>query len=202
MESFRLKHDPIVGPQPQARDPIERWIPFAVRCGAIALADLLLYQAASATWSFPPGRFPFLLSQWNWWIVTSIHEAGHYLFFMFGRIMMIAGGSFWQVAMPLALVGVAGKQRSFWASVYLIIAGVHLTVLNPYIYDAPYRSLPLLGGDKRGHDWYNLLIHWQALDAAEDLAMVAYFGGIFLGVMGTLIGLAWALTLALSKQSK
>lgn len=180
-----------VPPPPQ--DPIERWAPLAFRSIPLALCALMLFQAADATWSFPPGRFPFFFGQWYVWIITPLHEAGHLLFMPFGRIMMIAGGSFWQIAIPTLLAVVAFRQRSFWAWVYVALAGIHLVALNPYIYDAPYRSLRLLGGRKEGHDWHNLLIHWQALDAAEDLALFAYFGGIVIGLTGIVGGLVWSL---------
>jgi hypothetical protein len=179
-------------PSAAPQDPLEQWIPFALRLVPLGLCALLLWQVADSTWSFPPGRFPFFLYQWYVWIVTPLHEAGHLLFMPFGRILSIAGGSFWQVAIPLIMAVVAFRQRSFWTSVYVALAGVHLVALNPYIYDAPYRSLPLLGGRKEGHDWYNLLVHWQRLDAAEDLAMLAYFGGIVIGIAGIIGGISWS----------
>jgi hypothetical protein len=175
-------------PSVPSSEPIERWLPLGLRLIPLAIAALMLWQAADATWSYPPGRFPFLFYQWYVWIITPIHEAGHLLFMPFGRIMMIVGGSFWQVTIPLLLAAVAFRQRSSWAWVYVALAGIHLVALNPYIYDAPYRSLPLLGGRKEGHDWYNLLVHWQALDASEDLAMLAYVGGILVGVVGIVGG--------------
>lgn len=173
-------------------EPIERWVPLALRALPLTLAAWMLLQAADATWSFPPRTFPFLFGQWYVWIITPLHEAGHLLFMPFGRIMMIIGGSFWQVAIPVVLAVVAFRQRSYWAWVYIALAGIHLVALNPYIYDAPYRSLPLLGGRKEGHDWYNLLIHWQALDAAEDLAMLAYVGGIIVSIVGLVGGIVWS----------
>ena len=176
----------------ESQDPVERWLPFAVRLIPLTLCALLLWQAADTTWSFPPRRSPFLYGQWYVWIITPLHEAGHLLFAPFGRIFTIAGGSFWQVAIPLIMAIVAVRQRSYWTSVYVALAGVHLVALNPYIYDAPYRSLPLLGGRKEGHDWYNLLIHWQNLDAAEDLAMAAYIVGILIGVAGIIGGIVHA----------
>ncbi len=181
-------------------DPIERWVPLVLRGLPLAVCALMLIQAGESTWSFPPGRFPFLFGQWYVWIITPLHEAGHLLFMPFGRIMMIIGGSFWQVAIPLILAAVALRQRSFWTSVYVALAGIHLIALNPYIYDAPYRTLKLLGGRKEGHDWHNLLIHWQALDAAEDLAMLAYVGGIIIGVVGIVGGVIWSIIRALPSR--
>jgi hypothetical protein len=166
----------------------------------LGLCALMLWEAADATWSFPPGHFPFFFGQWYVWIITPLHEAGHLLFAPFGRILMILGGSFWQVAIPLILAGVALRQRSYWTSVYVALAGIHLIALNPYIYDAPYRSLPLLGGRREGHDWYNLLVHWQSLDASEDLAMMAYVGGILISLVGIIGGVLWSMLQMLRPQ--
>ena len=47
-----------------------------------------------------------------------------------------------------------------------------------YIRDAPMRALPLLGGDKARHDWYNLLLDWNSLDYAGTFADIAYYGGM------------------------
>jgi hypothetical protein len=182
-------------------EPIERWVPLALRCIPLSLCTWMLVQAADATWSFPPGRFPLLFGQWYVWIITPLHEAGHLILMPFGRIPMIAGGSFWQVAIPLILAAVAFRQRSYWAWVYVALAGIHLIALNPYIYDAPYRSLRLLGGRKEGHDWHNLLIHWQALDAAEDLAMLAYVGGIVVSAVGLAGGVVWSVIHALPPRA-
>ncbi|MEK6651006.1 MAG: hypothetical protein AABY75_08515 [Bacteroidota bacterium] len=182
------------------QDPLERWIPFGLRLIPLGLCALMLWQAADATWSFPPRHFPFFFGQWYVWIITPLHEAGHLLSMPFGRILMILGGSLWQVAIPLILAGVALRQRSYWTSVYTSLAGIHLVALNPYIYDAPYRSLPLLGGRKEGHDWYNLLVHWQSLDASEDLAMLAYVGGIFISLVGIIGGVLWTTLRSLRPQ--
>lgn len=191
----------VTPPSAPPTEPIERWVPLALRCIPLTLSAWMLYQAADATWSFPPGRFPFLFGQWYVWIITPLHEAGHLIFMPLGRILMIAGGSFWQVAIPVILAAVAFRQRSYWAWVYVALTGIHLVALNPYIYDAPYRSLPLLGGRKEGHDWHNLLIHWQALDAAEDLAMLAYIGGIVVSIGGILGGLVWSVIRAMPPRT-
>lgn len=109
----------------------------------------------------------------------------------FGRILTIAGGSFWQIAIPLIMTFVAHRTRSFWTWIYCVITGVHMIALNAYVYDAPYRTLPLLGGDKARHDWYNLLIHWQALDLAEPFALFLYYGGVVVGLVGIGGGIWW-----------
>jgi len=103
--------------------------------------------------------------------------------------LTIFGGSFWQVAFPLLLVIVALRQRSFWWTVYLTLTGVHLVDLTPYIFDAPFRSLPLITGNKHTHDWGNLLNHFQALHRAESLADMAFYGGSAIAISGTLLSI-------------
>lgn len=62
-----------------------------------------------------------------------------------------------------------------------------------YIRDAPVRHLPLLGGHKSRHDWYNLLSDWNALDSAESLADLMYYSGVIMcfGAIGAGIFLAF-----------
>jgi hypothetical protein len=113
---------------------------------------------------------------------------------LLGRTLYIFGGSFWQVMTPLILFGVALRQRSYLAYVWLGLAGTHWISLSSYIYDAPFRSLPLLGGHKSGHDWYNLLIHWQLLDDAAAISDFVYYTGIILGIAGIVSGVVVAIT--------
>jgi hypothetical protein len=111
----------------------------------------------------------------------------------FGRTLYILGGSFWQVTTPLILFVVAARQKSYLANIWLCLAGPHWISLSSYIYDAPFRSLPLLGGHKSGHDWYNLLIHWQMLDDAATISDFVYYTGILLGIAGLISGVVVAI---------
>jgi len=172
-------------------DPLERSVPLALKLLALVPCVVLLDQSAVAHSAFPPLTFPFFYSMYYVWIITPLHEGGHLLFALFGRTLHILGGSFWQVMIPVVACVVAARQKSFFSTVYLALAGVNAIALSSYIYDAPYRSLPLLG-PKEGHDWYNLLIHWQMLDSAEDLSNVAYFGGLAVGSLAVAGGIAWA----------
>ena len=45
-----------------------------------------------------------------------IHETGHLLFRIFGEFMMIAGGSLFQVIVPLIFVGYFVWQRSYYSA--------------------------------------------------------------------------------------
>ncbi|MES2320368.1 MAG: hypothetical protein V4631_23060 [Pseudomonadota bacterium] len=134
-------------------------------------------------------------------IILPFHEFGHVLFMFFGRFLHILGGSLFQVLMPLGLLAVfLFKQRdTFGASVMLWWAGQSLVDLSPYVADAVYRVVPLVGGgDDEGHDWGNLLTMLDLLDHTLALARLCF--GVGLLVM--LAGLAWGFLLLRLQYAK
>jgi hypothetical protein len=149
------------------------------------LATILLWQTMRSCSVFPPGEPGFFYLIWKAGIILPLHEAGHFISSPFGYAITVFGGSFWQVAFPLLLVIVALRQESFFYTIYLTLTGVHLTDVTPYIFDAPFRSLPLITGRKDSHDWGNLLNHFQAMRHAEMLADLAFYGGILIALAGT-----------------
>jgi hypothetical protein len=119
------------------------------------------------------------------------HEFGHVLFMPFGRFLHILGGSLFQVAMPLGLMALfLFKQGDrFAAGLMLWWSGQSLVDLAPYIGDAQYRVLPLVGaGGEDGHDWGNLLtmLHW--IERAHTLSRASFT----IGCMVMAGALAWA----------
>lgn len=189
-------------PPPQPVDPVERLVPVGLKLVALFVCGVLLYQAADSASAFPPLPQSMLYRLYYVGIITPLHEGGHFLFMFFGRTLHILGGSFWQVMIPLILFAAAVRQKSFFAGVWLSLAGTHLVALTSYIMDAPYRTLPLLGGHKSGHDWYNLLIHWQMLDDAEAIADFAYYFGLLMGIAGMVVGVVWAIRQYLKPPQK
>ncbi|HEY6952603.1 MAG TPA: hypothetical protein VI758_09350 [Bacteroidota bacterium] len=179
-------------PLTQPVDPIERLVPLGLKLFGMFVCTVLLYQAADSASAFPPLPPGLFYDLYYVGIITPLHEGGHFLFMFFGRTLHILGGSFWQLMTPLILFGVAWKQKSYLATIWLSLAGTHWIALASYIYDAPFRSLPLLG-HKSGHDWYNLLIHWQMLDDAIAISDFVYYTGICLGIAGIVAGVAIAI---------
>lgn len=124
-------------------------------------------------------------------INLAFHEFGHVFFYPFGNFMMILGGSLFQVLTPLALLfAFAFYQRdNFGASVMLWWCGQNFVDISPYIRDAIYRSLPLVGGGgEESHDWGNLLTMLNAVDSAPRLGNISFgigcclmFTGLFWG---------------------
>jgi hypothetical protein len=161
--------------------------PVALRGRAVLLAALALWSASfilnGIDWERIGGSF---LHGAN----LAFHEFGHLFFRPFGEFMTILGGSLFQVLLPLALFAVfAVRQRdNFAAAVALWWCGQNFVDLAPYIRDAEYRVLPLVGGGgEDSHDWGNLLTMLDAVDSCYALARTSFT----LGALVMLAALAW-----------
>ena len=113
----------------------------------------------------------------------AFHEFGHVFFRPFGPFMTILGGSLFQVAMPLLLAGYfAGwTQDNVAAAAALWWCGQNLVDVAPYIRDAEYRVLPLVGGGgEESHDWGNLLTQLDAVPACYALARTSFGVGLLI----------------------
>ena len=118
------------------------------------------------------------------------HEFGHLLFIPLGEFMMILGGSLFQVLLPLllTLVFVFKQKDTFAGSITLWWCGQSFIDVSPYIADAQYRSLPLVGGGgEESHDWGNLLTMLDALEHTQAVANASFAFGSFI----ILVALAW-----------
>lgn len=121
-----------------------------------------------------------MLSIFRTFTFLPIHEAGHFLFMFFGRTLHILGGSFWQIMFMALWFIIAVKQKSHVAPFALFWAGENMMDVSLYMRDAPLRQLPLLGGHKSGHDWYNLFTDWNIMDSAETFADIFYYLGFII----------------------
>ena len=150
--------------------------------------------AAFALWSFY-----FIRAGVDWEKIGSsflhnanlaFHEFGHIFFSPFGHFMMILGGSLFQVLMPLGLMLVFMiKQRdNFAASIMLWWSGQNFIDVSPYIDDAQYRALPLVGGGgEESHDWGNLLTMMNALEKTHTVAQASFN----IGAVLIILALCW-----------
>lgn len=115
-----------------------------------------------------------------------IHEAGHVLFSFFGETLYIAGGSIFQVIVPLVFAGYFFIREAYYSTtVMLYWAGLSLINVSVYAADAVRMKLPLLTGDTDGHDWNNLLFKFGLLHYTDFIATLI----LVLGVTVILIGL-------------
>lgn len=112
-------------------------------------------------------------------ILLYMHEGGHFLFSFFGSTLHTLGGSFWEVMLPFLVFVFALRDKMRIALFPVYYTGISLMDVSLYIRDAPFRRLPLLGGDKNkgGHDWWNLLQQWDMMSLAETVAAVVYVLG-------------------------
>jgi len=120
----------------------------------------------------------------------AFHEFGHIFFSPFGRFMTILGGSLFQILLPLGLMAVFMiKQRdNFAASIVLWWCGQNFIDVSPYIDDAKYRALPLVGGGgEESHDWGNLLTMMNALESTHKIS----HGCFYIGCTLIIVALAW-----------
>lgn len=175
-------------------DPIERYTPLALKICAYIFLVVIFFQAVE-TFSevkFFMAPWPFLLRMVRNGIFLFIHEGGHMLFFFFGRMLHILGGSFWQIVFPLLSFLIAVRQRSQVAPFALFWVGENMMDVSLYMRDAPLRRLPLLGGHKSGHDWYNLFRMWDMMDSAETVADGMYYFGAIVCVGAIISGIVWS----------
>jgi len=163
----------------RALEPVERYLPLLFKLAVYVWCSIFLYQAATAF--YEPrigGVWPAMLSFFRAWTFLPMHEAGHLIFILFGRTMTLIGGSFWQIAFPLAWFLIALRQRSEVAPFPLFWVGENMMDVSLYMRDATYRYLPLLGGRPSHHDWYQLFTMWGTMDSAGTFADMMYYPGL------------------------
>ena len=133
----------------------------------------------SITYSFP---FPINLEKFlinNFLLI--VHEAGHTFFSIFGlRILTILGGSLNEILLPLLIVIFTIFNRySKGTQFALYLFGTAWFDVAFYVADGGQRQLPLIGNlGKESHDWYNLLWHWDMLEADKTFALIFVIIGI------------------------
>jgi len=104
-----------------------------------------------------------------------IHEFGHLLFRPFGQFLMVAGGSLFQVIMPVIFVGYFIWQRSFYSAA-IVLFWVGQSILNVWVYaaDAVVMKLVLTSGftgsEGSFHDWNYLLTATGLLSSTKIVA--------------------------------
>ncbi len=141
------------------------------------LVYILVFLATSYDPSDPAGfNPPFLLFVIDW-VNLFIHEAGHFVFRIFGQWMHMIGGSLFQVIVPLALAIVSFRQNPSHAALPFFWTGESMVNLSVYIADAPYRQLKLIAKGLL-HDWNWILA--DNLEAAGPLATAVFGFGILL----------------------
>jgi hypothetical protein len=196
---FHKWNAPLPEPAPVAALPIEEEEPLPApdaltyhgRVAVLALVAVWGVFLAAADYRSPRQDFDFMHA-----ILLPIHEAGHVFLMPFGELPTIAGGSFLQVALPLAIaIAFRVKQRDpFGAAVCLWWAGASVVDLAPYIYDALDPKLILLGGhtgEDGPHDWIYLLSRLGSLRHAHGWGTGAHLAGVLVMIGSVVWAASW-----------
>ncbi len=115
-----------------------------------------------------------------------VHEFGHLLTFWAPPLLCSLAGSFLQVVAPLGLAGYFWWRRDSLAVILMIAwSAENLHNVSVYIADAQVMVLPLFGddGSGAGHDWHNILLQLNALEATDQLALFVKTCSVILFVL-------------------
>ncbi|MCX7985236.1 MAG: hypothetical protein N3A63_10090 [Bacteroidetes bacterium] len=126
------------------------------------------------------------------WIIDTInlfiHEAGHAVFYLFGRFLYFLGGSLLQIGIPIVTVIVFMKTSIHSLLFTLYWTGHSLINVSVYIADAPYRSLRLISPSAI-HDWHWIFTTIDCIHVAEDVGFAVFLLGLSVCCGGIGVGL-------------
>lgn len=152
---------------------------------------LFLYQLARGTGIF------FLMDN----VFVPIHEGGHLLFRLFGTTVSVAGGTFLQLFVPLALAVYFVFQRQVQGVAFCVFFFFEQFLpIATYMADARAQELPLLTvGDSEYviHDWNYLFTKMGMLEHDTQIAGLVRLLG-WIGMIGVTL---WLLHRGLSNLS-
>jgi hypothetical protein len=132
----------------------------------------------------------------SFWHVINLgfHEAGHLIFQLFGRFVMVLGGTLGQLIAPVVLLFlfIFRNRDYFSASLCLWWLGQSFMDCAPYINDALAQRLMLLSGgtgrDSPGsHDWNYMLNQFGMIQYHHEIALSFHI----IGAIIMLIAFAW-----------
>lgn len=118
-----------------------------------------------------------ILDGMNIWI----HEAGHFIFMLFGsEFMTIAGGTLMQLLVPAAFVAYfVFSEQELSAAITACWLGESFLNVSVYMADATDMVLPLIGGGgPESHDWHNMFSMLGVLPHTQSLAGLTRLLGV------------------------
>lgn len=111
------------------------------------------------------------------------HEAGHTCMIFFGDFIHTAGGTLFQIGIPLLITLYFWKRGElFSASLTLFWVGQNFINASVYAGDAIVQVLPLLGddGSGSGHDWTNMLSMLGILKYSSLISTILFYCGLII----------------------
>ncbi|NWF49818.1 MAG: hypothetical protein HXY49_04680 [Ignavibacteriaceae bacterium] len=154
-------------------DEIKKWIP-----SAIILALAFYFSMNRGTYG--------LLDN----IDLVIHEAGHLVFFIFGRYIYTLGGTLMQIILP-SLITWYFFRNSYRTGIQfgLLWLGQNFINISVYAADARARKLPLLGGNNVYHDWNYLLGEVGLLNYDIEIGYIFFGTAILIFIVSVIMPL-------------
>lgn len=135
---------------------------------------LTVFLGLYGAWLAKSGHYSWIDS-----LDTATHETGHLFFSVGGEWLGFAGGTIFQLLVPLLFVGYfIGRHDRHAASVALWWVAQNCWNVSRYVADARTQELPLVGGGE--HDWAYLLGRAGLLAKDQELAGAIHFAGILL----------------------
>lgn len=127
-------------------------------------------------------------------VFVPIHEGGHLLFRWFGEFIAVAGGTFLQLFVPLALATYFCFQRQVQGVAFCMFCFFEQFLpIATYMADARAQELPLLtvgDADYVIHDWNYLFTRLGVIDHDVQIASAVRFVG-WIGMIAVMIWLTW-----------
>ncbi len=158
--------------------------------GGVTKWTRIALLAGLAIWTWQFARTPIGPDAMDSWLHLPdliFHEAGHFIFAMFGQFMTVLGGSLLQVLIPVIAAIAFIRQEPpehFGAAICTWWAGQNLVDLAPYIADARSLQLVLLGGktgaEVEGHDWEFILTQLGIVHLDQSIGRWAHGIGILI----------------------
>ncbi|MDB5096162.1 MAG: hypothetical protein JWM80_583 [Cyanobacteria bacterium RYN_339] len=135
----------------------------------------------------------WIVSYLNKCLIIWFHEAGHgvmsvfWTWGWFGRFLVYAGGSAFQILVPLMfLVAVFSTGRMFQASLVIFMIAINFVDVSYYAADGALRERGLIFNmDKDSHDWGNILSMFNLRGQAQLIGWCIWLMGVvswFLGL--------------------
>src|SRR5436190_2939786 len=125
-------------------------------------------------------------------IDLAIHETGHLVFGIFGEVIGVAGGTLFQLIVPVTFVLYFAKRGDrHAATVPLWWVAQNLWNISVYVRDARVQELPLVGGGE--HDWAYLLGRFGLLAHDQGIGRGVHAFGTLLCIAAVATGIKFAL---------
>ncbi len=123
---------------------------------------------------------------------VALHEAGHFIFHVFGNTMGLWGGTLGQLLPPIISVVVFWRQKSLVSvAVALLWLFENFFDIAAYIETARSEGPVVSGVMGIGiHDWWRILIRWRVLQYDTTIATIVRVMG-WVGLFSTVVWMTY-----------